>query len=428
MKERILARTSKAAKKSIDSIQSIKHLRKGLSIYKTGRSPFWFIRLRDPLAGKYIVRSSKETSRLDAIETAHEFADNFRSKANSEYAQQKATSFEHYAKLLMAAQKGKSRWSDGDGKLLNRQKDGLIIYFGKHDVTKITTGMVREYLLHLDDNRDRPLAQSTKSKHVVIIRKVLSLAVEDGLMNQLPLMPKIKTVDTPRHAFTDNEYIRFSKASLECAERGDVVRGVQITAHHAKMFKFIVHSFLRPTGGELFGLKHKDIQSHSSPNYLEMNVRGGKTGQRTSVTMPLAKALYESIKTPLEWPLVDPEEYVWMPEYPNRTTAINTARRLFNHILKMANLIDADRKLSPYSLRHYALQSRLRSSHGKVNIHTLAQNAGTSVDQLERFYLHKMAPTPEMIENLHFRGDMKPAPPLSASVNDHLSFEEDDED
>ncbi|MDO6591647.1 hypothetical protein Q4539_15475, partial [Yoonia sp. 1_MG-2023] len=75
----------------------------------------------------------------------------------------------------MAAQKGKSKWSDGDGKLLNRQKDGLIIYFGKHDVTKITTGMIREYLLHLDDNRDRPLAQSTKSKHVVIIRKVLSL-------------------------------------------------------------------------------------------------------------------------------------------------------------------------------------------------------------------------------------------------------------
>jgi hypothetical protein len=91
-------------------------------------------------------------------------------------------------------------------KALNRQKDGLIICFGKHDVTKIITGMVREYLLLLDDNREKPLAHSTKSEHLVIIRKVLSLAVEDGLMNQLPLMPKIKTVDTPRHAFTDGEY------------------------------------------------------------------------------------------------------------------------------------------------------------------------------------------------------------------------------
>ena len=423
-----MARTSKTPKKSIDSIKSIKHLRKGLAIYKTGRSPFWFIRLRDPLVGKYIVRSSKETSRLDAIETAHEFADDFRSKANSEFAQQKSTSFEHYAKLLIASQKGKSKWSGGDAKLLNRQKDGLIIYFGKHDVTKITTGMVREYLLHLDDNRSKPLAESTKAKHVIIIRKVLSLAVEDGLMNQLPILPKTKTVDTPRPSFTDDEYKRFCKAASQCASRGDVVRGVQITDHHVKMFKFVVHSFLRPTQGELFGLKHKDIQSFSNPHYLEMNVREGKNDQRVSVTMPLAKALYGSLKTQLEWPDVDPEEYVWMPEYPNRTTAIGTARRLFNHILEVADLVDADRNLAPYSLRHFALQSRLRSSHGKVNIHTLAQNAGTSVDQLERFYLHKMAPTPEMIENLHFRGNAKPAPPLSASVNDHLSFEEDDED
>jgi hypothetical protein len=68
-------------------------------------------------------------------------------------------------------------------------------------------------------------------------------------------------------------------------------------------------------------------------------------------------------------------------------------------------LVDDEKKLSPYSLRHYALQSRLRSSNGKVNIYTLAKNAGTSVDQLERFYLKNMAPTKEMIENLHWRDE-----------------------
>ena len=93
-----------------------------------------------------------------------------------------------------------------------------------------------------------------------------------------------------------------------------------------------------------------------------------------------------------------------MPGYSNRTTAINTSRRLFNHILKNADLIDEDPKLTPYSLRHYALQARLRGSHGKVNMYTLAKNAGTSVDQLERFYLNKMAPTKELIENLQYRG------------------------
>ena len=66
-------------------------------------------------------------------------------------------------------------------------------------------------------------------------------------------------------------------------------------------------------------------------------------------------------------------------------------------------MVDEERKLSPYSLRHYALQSRLSSSNGKVNIYTLAKNAGTSVDQLERFYLKNMAPTKDMIENLQMR-------------------------
>lgn len=121
--------------------------------------------------------------------------------------------------------------------------------------------------------------------------------------------------------------------------------------------------------------------------------------------MPLAMLLYGSIKNQLEWKNLDPDEYVWMPDYPNRKTAIATARRIFHHILEKADLVDIDKELKPYSFRHYALQSRLRSSHGKVNIYTLAKNAGTFVDQLEKWYLKQMAPTKEMIENLQYSGE-----------------------
>lgn len=136
-----------------------------------------------------------------------------------------------------------------------------------------------------------------------------------------------------------------------------------------------------------------------------MNVRGGKTDGRVSVTMPLAVPMYQGSLNPFDKGAIDKETYVWMPDYPNRRTAINTARRIFNHILAEAELVDADRKLSPYSLRHYAIQARLRGSKGKVNLYTLAKNAGTSVDQLERFYLKNMAPTKELIENLQTHGD-----------------------
>ena len=53
-----------------------------------------------------------------------------------------------------------------------------------------------------------------------------------------------------------------------------------------------------------------------------------------------------------------------------------------------------------YSLRHYAIQTRIRKSQGKVNIYFLARNAGTSVEQLERFYLKHMELSDTLIENL----------------------------
>ena len=53
-----------------------------------------------------------------------------------------------------------------------------------------------------------------------------------------------------------------------------------------------------------------------------------------------------------------------------------------------------------YSLRHYAIQTRIRKSQGKVNIYFLARNVGTSVEQLERFYLKHMELSDTLIENL----------------------------
>lgn len=385
---------------SKNKIQSIKHLRRGLAIYKTGRSPFWMIRFRDPFSKRYLVRSSKETSRVEAIDAAYEYSTNFFKRVDSDLALEKKTSFEHYAKSLLKIQEGATKWPDSDRKLLFRKGDGILYHFGKYDVSKITTSMIREYLSALDANREKPLASSTKSKHIIIIRKVLSLAVEDEVIKSLPIMPKQKTVDSPRHAFSDEEYKRFMKAATDCAKRGDMVRGVKATMHHVQMFRFVVHSFLRPTMAELFGLKHKDIEVEGSPPHLKMTVHGGKTGKRISVTMPLCVPLYQGMINPTTGNPFKEGAYVWMPEYQNRTTAISTARRIFNHFLAAADLADEMHRLSPYSLRHYALQKRLRSSNGKVNIYTLAKNAGTSVDQLERFYLKNMAPTKEMIENL----------------------------
>jgi hypothetical protein len=64
-----------------------------------------------------------------------------------------------------------------------------------------------------------------------------------------------------------------------------------------------------------------------------------------------------------------------------------------------------DTERSVYSLRHTAICMRIILSHGKVNIFNLAQNAGTSVEQIERFYAKHLPPSREMAKNLQSFGE-----------------------
>ena len=59
---------------------------------------------------------------------------------------------------------------------------------------------------------------------------------------------------------------------------------------------------------------------------------------------------------------------------------------------------------SIYSLRHTAICMRLVLSHGQVNIYSLAKNAGTSVNQIERFYAKRLPISKELMENLQSFG------------------------
>lgn len=62
-------------------------------------------------------------------------------------------------------------------------------------------------------------------------------------------------------------------------------------------------------------------------------------------------------------------------------------------------------KFSLYSLRHTAICMRLVNSKGKVNIFNLAKNAGTSVEQIERFYVKQLPLTGDLVKNLHSFGE-----------------------
>ncbi len=378
-----------------------KKIRSGLYIYKTGRSPNWYVQHWDITAKKYARRSTFETGKIEATRAAIEFSDTYRSTVNPLLAATKNDSFENYAKRfdqhLRDTNAPGSRKYDDYHKTLFRPNDGLISYFGRYDISKITTGMLRDYLAHLDAQRDKPLAGGSKKKQIMVIRAVLRMAMDDNALDRVPDAPKIASEDKPRVAFNQSTYRRFIKALHACAERGDVVHGEKISGHHIKMFRFIVHSFVRPTQGELFELRHEDIAIKVDPPRLELVVRKGKTGLRQSFTMPFAVAIYQGVVGHYD-AKPDPKAYVFLPRFEKRDYARAVAARIFRHAIKEAGLDKEREPLTTYSLRHYALQKRVQDSKSKVDRNLLAKNAGTSVEMLERFYLSRMQPSPEVIK------------------------------
>ena len=54
---------------SVNQITDKKPIRTGLSLYKTGRSQYWFAQIWVGAEKKYYRKSTKETSRIDAAKT-----------------------------------------------------------------------------------------------------------------------------------------------------------------------------------------------------------------------------------------------------------------------------------------------------------------------------------------------------------------------
>lgn len=148
------------------------------------------------------------------------------------------------------------------------------------------------------------------------------------------------------------------------------------------------------------------ISVETDPRRLLITVRNGKTGFRVANSMPGAVSAYERIR--MRYPDAQGEDYIFLPNYLNRETASRVISRQFNTLLDETGLKHdpiTNTERSVYCLRHTAICMRLILSHGKVNIFNLAKNAGTSVEQIERFYAKHLPLSKEMAKNLQSFGE-----------------------
>jgi hypothetical protein len=122
------------------------------------------------------------------------------------------------------------------------------------------------------------------------------------------------------------------------------------------------------------------------------------------ISMPAAVRVYEQqLQYQKERGYGSADDYVFMPEHQNRDYALVQLRRQFDHLLDVTDMKrDATGNTRTlYSLRHTALMFRIVNAEGLDPL-TLAKNARTSVEMLERFYLRHFQA--EMaVDRLHSR-------------------------
>jgi hypothetical protein len=404
------------AKRSRNALNGkIERLSRGVAIYKTHATPYWQARIWDKKVGRYIVRSTKETGKLKARQVAHELAYAMKDPhrpAPIEF------SFKHYAGRMIA--KGRQLVESGERNanyirttqlFLDNDDWGLVRHFGQRDVRELKT---RDYQLFIEGiATKRPdLSSSTRNMLMATFRNVLKVARDDGLIDTVPGTPRPKQRDNPRPFFwfaplvsaENDEYQKLLDGAKQLAAGNVYVRGQPITDELYDVILFCVHSFVRPTITELYALKHHDVSVLAQPRHLLLTI-DGKTGLRRAATMPAAVSVYQRIN--LRNPQAAGDDYLFLPAYRNRATAARIIQRQFNHLLAITGLkYDRVAKMdrSIYSLRHTAICLRLVKSEGKVNIFSLAKNAGTSVSQIERFYASRLPISKELVENLQSFG------------------------
>ena len=243
------------------------------------------------------------------------------------------------------------------------------------------------------------------SQYLVVVRKLLRLAVRHKLLREVPEMPKVRVVHRPRAMLTLADYVAVVRAAHrlvrqrtqapQVKQQGRVRERFWVAPRHLTLppdmawaIRFMVNSFIRP--GDLRHLKHKHVQVCRGEHlYLRLTLPETKRHDATMVTLRPAVQVYEAaLEQARAQGLGGPDDYVFLPGERDRVYALAVLGFWFKWVMREAGVATQDtwgRPRTLYCLRHTAIMFRLLYGQG-IDMLTLARNARTSVQMIERFY------------------------------------------
>ena len=284
----------------------------------------------------------------------------------------------------------------------NRLDAHVLPFFRYIPPTQVTHLVLDDFVSRLTKHE---LSTTTISQYLVIVRKLLKLAVRKGLLKEVPDLPKVRVTVQPRSMLTLAEYGKVCRTALKMSRTGVIAPEVKSTEGQRDRFwvaprnmrlapdmfwviRFMVNSFVRP--GDLRELKHKHVTVVRGESvYLRLKMPQTKKHDKPMVTLSPAVQVYESAhRYSQSQGYGGDEDYVFLPAEKDRNYALAVLGFWFKWVMREAGLSttdELDRTRTLYCLRHTSLMFRLLYGQG-IDMLTLARNARTSVQMIEKFY------------------------------------------
>jgi integrase len=396
-------------------------------IYEVDCSPFYWTRCF--VNGRYHIKSTETTNKKLAYEFAKE---HFMGVLRSDEPRHilKPKTFSSIAMSLLEQERAtskKSLYVNDKGKI----NSTILPFFKDKLIDQITHRDLSDFLTHLNKlkikekkapyrDTDKLISPATKKHHIGLVHKIFKHAVEIGSLQAIPHFPKLKEklrTTQKRDYFTWGEYNQLQRCVNKMIDDQVEYKGTPITLEHKLLINFMINSFIRPS--DLKVLKRKHVVNRSDPKskteWLTLTHPATKTTAQEVQTMPDAVKYYRELTTfrkaeyrsrekahkklvaglkkldkssaspapPQDY--LSPDDYVFMPQYENRSTALEKLGKIFALIIETSGLEKKRAKnLTLYSLRHTAIMYRLMNSD--IDSLALAKNARTSQAVIERFY------------------------------------------
>ncbi len=388
----------------VDSFVPIPGYPKTLTLFKMRASRYWQVRCW--IDG----RSWKVSARTTSLRIAQAFAKSWYHtlllKRVSEGIaslppSMTATSVASWAPVLLQeewARVSRGEWSLGSWQVLKNRLDSIILpYWGDHSVATIDFAALQDFVSMLSQEH----TSTTVHQYLVVMRKLMVCALRRGQLKRLPEFPKIHVLSTPRSGLTPGEYWRVMRLARALREQehpeGYAIlrRRYQIRLADMKMppdlpwaMGFMVNAFIRPS--DLKTLQHRHVEEvrANGCSYLRLTLPPTKRHHTPIVTLWPAVHIYRQIRRrQLRLGYGAPDDYLFLPEHPNRDHALKVLGVHLNWVLDQADLKrdTLGKGRSMYSFRHSAITFRLLYG-SKIDLLTLAKNARTSVEMVQRHY------------------------------------------